>query len=163
VAAVDSQAADVELVAEGNRLVPGNAGLRDVGRAVQGVDQPEQAGKQEGGAEERGSSDGVGARMEDLSHRRVSASAHSPQRACPPWPLSYYSNCAPRAGADDRGRRGVAVSEVFRNRDESQPSQDLGARQLVRISISGGRVLAPQVQQHNVSALFDGAETRVSD
>ena len=68
VPAVDAHGADVVLVGELDRLDAGDALLRDVGRAVDGVEEPEQQRDEENGAEDRHPRNRVRAAAEDLSH-----------------------------------------------------------------------------------------------
>ena len=69
VAAVDAVAGDVALVAELDGLLARDVRLGHPGRAIDFVEQAEQAGDEEDRAEDTDAGDGVGAAMKDLRHR----------------------------------------------------------------------------------------------
>src|SRR5215475_3310132 len=78
---VDPHRADMVLVGELDRLDPRHALLRDVGGAVDDVEEPEEEGDEENETEDGDARDGVRAAMEDLSHGRVGVTISQPRAA----------------------------------------------------------------------------------
>src|SRR5437867_8287237 len=83
-AAVDPEAADMMLVAEGDRLLPRDPDFGDIGGAVEAPADPERGGNDEECPEDADFREGVGARMEDLGHRSAPSSASVDAKATLP-------------------------------------------------------------------------------
>jgi hypothetical protein len=75
VATVDAELAGVMLVAELDRLLPGDALAGDVAAAVDGGQEPERSSDEEDCSEDADPREGVRAAMENLRHARLRESS----------------------------------------------------------------------------------------